>query len=296
MPPGWDRWVAFDYEPAYYPYYVFSNAPGACRRKRGCRLPQKVSCLLDDLLRRGDDPLHRHGPGEQAGVRLLRPVCAAPAVVPAAQVREPVRCTCPSTGRRATTRRTSPTSRPGSARCPASTTVQDRADLRPAPGRVPDARHRRQRGGQDRRVAARDPPARPQRDPVRLGQRHQLGRAPADAPRASRCPTTRRCGCRWSCATSPPPRKPPTDRHLIVNIDWAPTLAAIAGAEHPPSRAAASCRCLQGKHADATLAIRSSCSSTWRATRPASRPRSAGSGARGTCTRATPAAIRSCTT
>ncbi len=44
VPPGWDRWVAFDYEPAYQPYLVFTNAPGACPAgARGCRLPKPVS-------------------------------------------------------------------------------------------------------------------------------------------------------------------------------------------------------------------------------------------------------------
>jgi N-acetylglucosamine-6-sulfatase len=43
VPPGWDRWVAFDYEPGYVPYYVFSNAPGACVGKPACRLPHKVT-------------------------------------------------------------------------------------------------------------------------------------------------------------------------------------------------------------------------------------------------------------
>jgi N-acetylglucosamine-6-sulfatase len=41
VPPGWDRWVAFDYEPAYRPYRVFTNEPGACPAgARGCRLPK----------------------------------------------------------------------------------------------------------------------------------------------------------------------------------------------------------------------------------------------------------------
>jgi arylsulfatase A-like enzyme len=31
----------------------------------------------------------------------------------------------------------------------------------------------------------------------------------------------------------PATRTPATDSHLIANIDWAPTLAAIAGARHP---------------------------------------------------------------
>jgi arylsulfatase A-like enzyme len=43
VPPGWDRWVAFDYEPQYYPYFVFTNEPGACARKPACRLPHKVA-------------------------------------------------------------------------------------------------------------------------------------------------------------------------------------------------------------------------------------------------------------
>jgi len=43
VPPGWDRWVAFDYEPAYSPYRVFTNAPGACPAgARGCRLRKPV--------------------------------------------------------------------------------------------------------------------------------------------------------------------------------------------------------------------------------------------------------------
>jgi arylsulfatase A-like enzyme len=43
VPPGWDRWVAFDYEPAYRPYRVFTNAPGACPSGvRGCRLPRPL--------------------------------------------------------------------------------------------------------------------------------------------------------------------------------------------------------------------------------------------------------------
>jgi N-acetylglucosamine-6-sulfatase len=43
VPPGWNRWVAFDYEPSYHPYYVFTNAPGTCPRKPACRLKHEQS-------------------------------------------------------------------------------------------------------------------------------------------------------------------------------------------------------------------------------------------------------------
>jgi N-acetylglucosamine-6-sulfatase len=43
VPPGWDRWVAFDYEPGYRPYKVFTNEPGACKPGLpGCRLRKAV--------------------------------------------------------------------------------------------------------------------------------------------------------------------------------------------------------------------------------------------------------------
>jgi arylsulfatase A-like enzyme len=43
VPPGWDRWVAFDYEPSYHPYYVFTNLPSRCPRRAACRLKREVS-------------------------------------------------------------------------------------------------------------------------------------------------------------------------------------------------------------------------------------------------------------
>src|SRR5690242_1291967 len=43
VPPGWDRWVAFDYEPDYHPYYVFTNLPSRCPGRPACRLKREVS-------------------------------------------------------------------------------------------------------------------------------------------------------------------------------------------------------------------------------------------------------------
>jgi N-acetylglucosamine-6-sulfatase len=43
VPPGWDRWVAFDYEPDYHPYYVFTNLPSRCPGRTACRLKREVS-------------------------------------------------------------------------------------------------------------------------------------------------------------------------------------------------------------------------------------------------------------
>jgi arylsulfatase A-like enzyme len=43
VPPGWDRWVAFDYEPSYHPYYVFANLPNRCPGRPACRLKREVS-------------------------------------------------------------------------------------------------------------------------------------------------------------------------------------------------------------------------------------------------------------
>ena len=43
VPPGWNRWVAFDYEPQYHPYYVFTNAPNHCPGRSACRLKREVS-------------------------------------------------------------------------------------------------------------------------------------------------------------------------------------------------------------------------------------------------------------
>ena len=36
VPPGWDRWVAFDYEPDYHPYWVFTNLPRRCPGRPAC--------------------------------------------------------------------------------------------------------------------------------------------------------------------------------------------------------------------------------------------------------------------
>jgi arylsulfatase A-like enzyme len=43
VPPGWDRWVAFDYEPDYHPYFVFTNLPRRCPGRPACRLKREVS-------------------------------------------------------------------------------------------------------------------------------------------------------------------------------------------------------------------------------------------------------------
>jgi arylsulfatase A-like enzyme len=43
VPPGWDRWVAFDYEPDYHPFYVFTNQPNRCPGRPACRLKREVS-------------------------------------------------------------------------------------------------------------------------------------------------------------------------------------------------------------------------------------------------------------
>ncbi|HEY3765422.1 MAG TPA: sulfatase-like hydrolase/transferase, partial [Gaiellales bacterium] len=43
VPPGWDRWVSFDYEPGYRPYLAFSNAPGDCPKGvKACRIHHKI--------------------------------------------------------------------------------------------------------------------------------------------------------------------------------------------------------------------------------------------------------------
>jgi arylsulfatase A-like enzyme len=43
VPPGWDRWVAFDYEPDYHPYWVFTNLRRRCPGRPACRLKREVS-------------------------------------------------------------------------------------------------------------------------------------------------------------------------------------------------------------------------------------------------------------
>ena len=90
VPPGWDRWVAFDYEPSYYPLLRVHEPPRRCPGRPACRLKREVSTYSTKFFGNAATQLHRHRPGQEAGVRLLRPVRAAPAVVPPGQVREPL--------------------------------------------------------------------------------------------------------------------------------------------------------------------------------------------------------------
>jgi N-acetylglucosamine-6-sulfatase len=232
VPPGWDRWVAFDYEPAYYPYYVFSNAPGACGAKRACRLPHTVSTYSTTYF----------------GAATTRFIDTAPATKPVFVYYAPYAPHLPSFPQRKYANRFAhlPQHRPPS---------YDEADVSDKPpwiralprfdavdgeqiyaqqqaeyqtlvsvdnevGKIVASLRATHRLAHSVILFASD-------NGISWGE-HRLTVSSKQVPydEALRVPLV----VRYEPATS----TPSTDRHLIVNIDWAPTLAAIAGAAHPP--------------------------------------------------------------
>jgi arylsulfatase A-like enzyme len=232
VPPGWDRWVAFDYEPAYYPYYVFSNAPGACRAKPACRLPHPVNTYSTSYF----------------GDATTRFIDTAPATKPIFAYYAPYAPHLPSFPQRTYVNRFAhlPQFRPPSYN---EANVSDKPPwIRALPrfdevageqiyaqrqaeyqtlltvddqvGRIVASLRATHRLAHSVILFASD-------NGITWGE-HRLTGGSKQVPydEALRVPLV----VRYEPATT----APGTDGHLIANIDWAPTVAAIAGASHPP--------------------------------------------------------------
>ncbi len=231
VPPGWDRWVAFDYEPAYYPYYVFSNAPGACKRKRGCRLPHKVNAYSTTYF----------------GKATTQFIDTAPKNKPVFAYYAPYAPHLPSFPQRKYANRFLhlPQYRPP------SYNEADVSDKPPWIRKLPRFDHLKdeqiyaERQAEYQTLVTVDNEVGSIVASLRATHRlahsvilfasdngiswgeHRLSAGSKQVPydEALRVPLV----VRYEPAT----RTPTTDSHLIANIDWAPTLAAIAGAPHP---------------------------------------------------------------
>jgi arylsulfatase A-like enzyme len=245
VPPGWDRWVAFDYEPAYYPYYVFSNAPGACTRKPACRLPHTVADYSTTYF----------------GDATTRFIDTAPATKPVFAYYAPYAPHLPSFAQHKYANRFAhlPQYRPPSFN---EADVSDKPPwIRALPrfDTVQSDQIYAQRQAEYQTLVTVDNEVGKIVASLRATHRlahsvilfasdngiswgeHRLTVASKQVPydEALRVPLVVRY--------EPDTAKPSIDRHLIVNIDWAPTLAAIAGAGHPPVEGRSFLPFLQGK-------------------------------------------------
>jgi N-acetylglucosamine-6-sulfatase len=231
VPPGWDRWVAFDYEPSYSPYYVYSNEPGACRARSSCRLPGQVHAYSTTYF----------------GSAAKRFIDTAPAGKPVFVYYAPYAPHLPSfpqtryQNRFADLRPFRPPSFDEANVADKPPWIRSLPRLGPVRAAQIDAVRRAQYQALltvDDEVAGI---VRSLRETHRLAHsvilfssdngvtwgEHRLSAASKQVPydEALRVPLV----VRYEPYTS----RPSTDRHLIVNVDWAPTLAAIAGVAHP---------------------------------------------------------------
>jgi N-acetylglucosamine-6-sulfatase len=231
VPPGWDRWVAFDYEPDYHPYYVFTNLPRRCPGRPACRLKREVSVYSTSFF----------------GNMARNFIDTAPAGKPVFVYYAPYAPHLPSfpqnkyANRFGNLKPYRPPSYneadvsdkpPWIRQQPRFDTVegeqilaQRRAEYQTLitvdneVGDIVDALRATHRLAHSVILFASD-------NGVSWGE-HRLGLGSKQLPyeEAIRVPLVVRY--------EPYTTHPFTDRHLVVNTDWAPTLAAIAGAHHP---------------------------------------------------------------
>jgi N-acetylglucosamine-6-sulfatase len=244
VPPGWDRWTSFETvghrkrngpypeAAAYHDYDVYTNAPGACGSEPACRLPHSVSAYSTVYF----------------GNATTRFIDTAPANRPIFAYYAPYAPHAPSfpqrryAGRFANLKPYRPPSydeanmsdKPSWMRAlPRFTTLYDRqidADRRAQyetlvtvdneVAAIVGALRRTHRLAHSVILFASD-------NGVSWGE-HRLKAATKQTAYDEdlRVPLV----VRYEPYTS----TPRVDRHLVVNVDWAPTLAAIAGAAHPP--------------------------------------------------------------
>ncbi len=231
VPPGWNRWVAYDYEPAYFPYRVFTNTPGACPSgEPACMLKHEVSTYATVYF--GNAATHF--------------IDTAPSNKPVFVYYAPYAPHLPSLPQHkyATRFANLPEFRtPNFNRVTASQPPWIRSLPRLDHIQIEQLQADRQAEYQtlisvDNQVGAI---VRSLRETHRLAHsvilyasdngiswgEHRLAAGSKQVPydEALRVPLV----VRYEPATT----TPRTDHHLIVNIDWAPTLAEIAGAPHP---------------------------------------------------------------
>jgi arylsulfatase A-like enzyme len=231
VPPGWDRWVAFDYEPQYHPYYVFTNAPNHCPGRTACRLKREVSAYSTKYF----------------GNAAANFIDSAPAQKPVFVYYAPYAPHLPSFPQHKYANRFANLK-------PYRPPSYNEADVSDKPpwirrlGRFDDVENAQimaQRQAEYQTLITVDNEVgdivASLRATHRLGHsvilfasdngvswgEHRLTVGSKQVPydEALRVPLV----VRYEPFTT----HPSTDRHLIVNTDWAPTLAAIAGASHP---------------------------------------------------------------
>lgn len=230
VPPGWDRWAAFDYEPYYFPYRVFTNAPGACSGTPACMLPDDVSTYSTVYF----------------GDAATRFIDTAPSTKPVFVYYAPYAPHLPSLPQHKYATRFANLANyrpPNFNRVTASQPPWIR-NL-PAMDNVEIAQLQADRQAEYQTLVTVDNEVgaivRSLRETHRLAHsvilfasdngiswgEHRLAAASKQVPydEALRVPLI----VRYEPATT----RPRTDHHLVVNIDWAPTLADIAGAAHP---------------------------------------------------------------
>jgi N-acetylglucosamine-6-sulfatase len=244
VPPGWDRWVAYDYEPYYYPYHVFTNAPGACAGNPACLLKRYVSTYSTVYF----------------GDAATRFIDTAPSDKPVFVYYAPYAPHAPSLAQhRYTTRFANlPEFRPPNFNKVTPSQPPWIRDL-PRLDNVEIAQLQADRQAQFQTLISVDNEVgaivRSLRETHRLAHsvilfasdngiswgEHRLTVDAKQNPydEALRVPLV----VRYEAATT----TPRTDHHLVANIDWAPTLADIAGAAHPRTEGRSFLPLLQGR-------------------------------------------------
>jgi N-acetylglucosamine-6-sulfatase len=231
VPPGWDRWVAFDYEPDYHPFYVFTNLPGRCPGRPACRLKHEVSVYSTRYF------------GNMASHFIDK----APATKPVFIYYAPYAPHLPSFPQTKYANRF-PNLKPYIPRSYNEADVSDKPPwIRGLPriDQVEGAQILEERRAEYQTLITVDDEVGDIVDALKATHRlahsvilfasdngvtwgeHRLLAGSKQLPydEAIRVPLVVRY--------EPYTTHPSTDRHLVVNTDWAPTLAAIAGASHP---------------------------------------------------------------
>jgi N-acetylglucosamine-6-sulfatase len=230
VPPGWDRWVAYDYEPYYFPYRVFTNAPGACSATPACMLKHDVSTYSTVYFGNAATHFINTAPSNKPVFVYYAPY--APHLPSLPQHKYATRFANLPYFRPPNFNRVTASQPPWIRSLPRMDSVeiaQLQADRRAEyqtlitvdneVGAIVRSLRRTHRLAHSVILFASD-------NGISWGE-HRLAAASKQVPydEALRVPLV----VRYEPATT----RPRTDHHLVVNIDWASTLADIAGAPHP---------------------------------------------------------------
>jgi N-acetylglucosamine-6-sulfatase len=244
VPPGWDRWVAYDYEPAYFPFRVFTNVPGACKGTPACMLKHEVSTYATTYFGDAATQFIDTAPSNKPVFVYYAPY--APHLPSIPQHKYATRFANLPEFRPPNFNKVTRSQPPWIRSLPALDNVgiqQLQADREAEyqtlitvdheVGAIVRSLRETHRLAHSVILYASD-------NGISWGE-HRLSAGSKQVPydEALRVPLV----VRYEPSTT----KPRIDHHLIVNIDWAPTLADIAGAPHPKTEGRSFLPLLEGR-------------------------------------------------